>query len=127
MMTAYFPTFESINHATVCSWMFELEAKLRVDEPEEKNGATVIEISLPEIVPKLKPRTNNNSAEYFEPPKRVHKLSEMSDGGSTDSSCCDFPDEMDVLQEMFPTVCSIEVCFFTLCTYNSNYLFYINN
>lgn len=35
----------------------------------------------------------------------------MSDGGSTDSSCCDFPDEMDILQEMFPTVCTIEVSF----------------
>lgn len=33
----------------------------------------------------------------------------MSDGGSTDSSCCDFSDEMDILQEMFPTVCTIEV------------------
>lgn len=39
----------------------------------------------------------------------------MSDGGSTDSSCCDFPDEMDILQEMFPTVCSIEVRRFKWC------------
>lgn len=107
MMTAYFPEFQSINHASVCSWMFQLEQNLRVAEPESKN-TTIIDLSLPEIVPKPKPRSNNNS-ETFEPPKRVHKLSEMSDGGSTDSSCCDFPDEMDVLQEMFPTVCSIEV------------------
>lgn len=54
-------------------------------------------------------RSHNNS-ESYETPKRVHKLSEMSDGGSTDSSCCDFPDEMDILQEMFPSVCTIEVC-----------------
>ncbi|KAJ3651143.1 hypothetical protein Zmor_017199 [Zophobas morio] len=105
MMSAYFPEFESINHATVCQWIFELAAKLRVDEPEEKS---VVEISLPEIVPKTKPRQLDNR-ESFDVPKRVHRLSEMSDGGSTDSSCCDFLDEIDVLQEMFPTVCSIEV------------------
>jgi hypothetical protein len=105
MMSAYFPEFESINHATVSQWIFELAAKLRVDEPEEKS---VIEISLPEIVPKTKPRQLDNR-DSFDLPKRVHRLSEMSDGGSTDSSCCDFLDEIDVLQEMFPHVCSIEV------------------
>ncbi|XP_044261341.1 CUE domain-containing protein 2-like [Tribolium madens] len=105
MMSAYFPEFESINHATVCQWIFELAAKLRVEEPEEKS---VIEISLPEIVPKTKPRQLDNR-DSFDLPKRVHRLSEMSDGGSTDSSCCDFLDEIDVLQEMFPHVCSIEV------------------
>ncbi|XP_056640947.1 CUE domain-containing protein 2 [Diorhabda carinulata] len=107
MMAAYFPEFESINHASVCQWMFELEAKLQeAEEPEEK-GST-INISLPEIVPKTKPRTTSISSDV-DGPKRVHKLSEMSDGGSTDSSCCEFPDEMDILQEMFPTVCCIEV------------------
>ncbi|KAJ8916691.1 hypothetical protein NQ315_000336 [Exocentrus adspersus] len=105
MMAAYFPEFESINHATVCQWMFELEAKLQVDQPEEKNLS--LDISLPEILPKAKPRSHNNSES--DAPKRSHKLSEMSDGGSTDSSCCEFPDEMDVLQEMFPSVCTIEV------------------
>lgn len=55
MMSACFPEFESINHATVCQWMFELEAKLRREEPEERN-ASIIEISLPEILPKTKPR-----------------------------------------------------------------------
>ncbi|XP_018563127.1 CUE domain-containing protein 2 [Anoplophora glabripennis] len=106
MMAAYFPEFESINHATVCQWMFQLEAKLQeVDQPEEKN--ITLDISLPEILPKVKPRSHSNSE--CDPPKRSHKLSEMSDGGSTDSSCCDFPDEMDVLQEMFPSVCTIEV------------------
>lgn len=108
MMSAYFPEFESINHATVCQWIFELASKLRVEEPEEKS---VIEISLPEIVPKTKPRPLDLNRD-IDLPKRVHKLSEMSDGGSTDSSCCDFLDEIDILQEMFPTVCSIEVSFF---------------
>lgn len=55
MMAAYFPEFESINHATVCQWMFELEAKLQeVEEAVDKN--ITLDISLPEIVPKVKPR-----------------------------------------------------------------------
>lgn len=55
MMAAYFPEFESINHATVCQWMFELEAKLQeVEQSEDKN--ITLDISLPEIVPKVKPR-----------------------------------------------------------------------
>ncbi|CAG9861643.1 unnamed protein product [Phyllotreta striolata] len=110
MMSAYFPEFESINHASVCQWMFELEAKLQVaeEESDESPKSPTLDISLPEIVPKPKTRTVSVT---FEPdaPKRVHKLSEMSDGGSTDGSCCEFSDEMDILQEMFPTVCSIEV------------------
>ncbi|XP_044764134.1 CUE domain-containing protein 2 [Coccinella septempunctata] len=106
MMSAYFPEFESINHSTVYEWMFELEAKLRNNQPEEKN--TLIDISFPEIV--LKPKTRTSSvSEVPEVPKRTHKLSEVSDGSSVDSSCCDFADEVDVLQEMFPDVCSIEV------------------
>lgn len=109
MMSAYFPEFESINHATVCQWIFELEAKLRqVGEPGEEKSE--IEICLPEIVPKTKTRSFD-SGDKFEVPKRTQKLSEMSDGGSTDSSCCDFLDEIDILQEMFPHVCSIEVSF----------------
>lgn len=128
MMSACFPEFESINHATVCQWMFELEAKLRTQEPEEKN-TSIIDISLPEIVAKPKTRyiygtyvskmlanrlllvlRSHSSSESQENPKRVHKVSEVSDSGSTDSSCCDFSEEVDVLQEMFPHVCSIEVC-----------------
>lgn len=56
MMSAYFPEFESINHATVCQWMFELEATLRIEEPDEKINPSIIELSLPEIVPVVKPR-----------------------------------------------------------------------
>ncbi|XP_019757021.1 CUE domain-containing protein 2 [Dendroctonus ponderosae] len=108
MMEAYFPKFATINHSTVCEWMFDLEEKLRkIDEAQVKSPN--LDISLPEVVSsKTKPRSHSDS-ESFETPKRVHKLSEMSDGGSTDSSCCDFPDEMDILQEMFPSICTIEV------------------
>ncbi|XP_017780896.1 PREDICTED: CUE domain-containing protein 2 [Nicrophorus vespilloides] len=106
MMSAYFPEFESINHATVCNWMFELEAKLRADEPQDKD-ISLLELSLPEILPIAKPRSHNNS-ESCEEPKRVHKISEVSDGGS-DSSFCDFTEEIDTLQDMFPHVCALEI------------------
>lgn len=58
MMSAYFPEFESINHATVCQWMFELEAKLRTVEEEEPldKSISLLDLSLPEILPKVKPR-----------------------------------------------------------------------
>lgn len=43
-------------------------------------------------------------------PKRIHQISETSDGGSTDSSCCDYYlEEVDILHEMFPDVCAMEV------------------
>ncbi|GJQ85058.1 hypothetical protein Trydic_g3720 [Trypoxylus dichotomus] len=109
MMSAYFPEFESINHATVCQWMFELEAKLRSveeGEPLEKS-ISLLDLSLPEILPKAKPRSHSNS-ESVDPPKRIHKISEMSDG-STDSSCSDYLEEIDTLQEMFPHVCTLEI------------------
>ncbi|XP_050315736.1 CUE domain-containing protein 2 [Anthonomus grandis grandis] len=110
MMEAYFPEFGAINHSIVCEWMFALEEKLSKTSNQVEAKSINIDISLPEIVPnKVKTRTHSSNSESFETPKRVHKLSEMSDGGSTDSSCCDFPDEMDILQEMFPSVCTIEV------------------
>ncbi|KAK9754019.1 CUE domain [Popillia japonica] len=110
MMSAYFPEFESINHATVCQWMFELEAKLRSVEEEEpsERGISLLDLSLPEILPKAKARSDSNS-ESVDPPKRIHKISEVSDGGSTDSSCSDYIEEIDTLQEMFPHVCTLEI------------------
>lgn len=56
MMSAYFPEFESINHATVCQWMFELEAKLRAESEQQEKDISLIELSLPEILPIVKPR-----------------------------------------------------------------------
>ena len=42
--------------------------------------------------------------------ERVQHLSETSDGGSTDSSNCDFFSyECDILQEMFPETSYLEV------------------
>lgn len=56
-------------------------------------------------------RSHNNSESEPQAPKpRIHQISETSDGGSTDSSCCDFySEEVDILHEMFPDVCSMEV------------------
>ncbi|XP_050503068.1 CUE domain-containing protein 2 [Diabrotica virgifera virgifera] len=109
MMAAYFPEFETINHAFVCQWMFTLESKLQEnDEPEGKKEME-IDLSLPEIVPKTKPRTVSVNSET-DVPKRMHKLSETSDGGSTsDSSTSSGNDELDILQEMFPGTCHIEM------------------
>ncbi|XP_018328078.1 CUE domain-containing protein 2 [Agrilus planipennis] len=106
MMSAYFPEFESLNHATICEWMFDLAAKLQAGEPQEKKIHEV-ELSLPEVVPVQKPRYQINS-ENYDRPRRMHHLSENSDG-STDGSVCDFSDEIDNLQEMFPHVCSLEI------------------
>lgn len=106
IMTGYFPKFEAINHAIVCQWMFELVAKLNSPKSNEKTA--IMDISLPEILP-LKKQKSQTNIEETDLPKRVHKLSEMSDSGSTDSSCCDFTEEIDILQEMFPLVCLIEV------------------
>ncbi|XP_031331374.1 CUE domain-containing protein 2-A isoform X1 [Photinus pyralis] len=124
MMRAYFPEFESINHSTICQWIFELAAKLQTDEPHERD-ISLIELSLPEILPKAKPRfapppssharktlrfrcRYQITSESFDRPKRIYHLSETSDG-STDGSCGDFLEEVDTLQEMFPSVCSIEI------------------
>ncbi|XP_044740522.1 CUE domain-containing protein 2 [Chrysoperla carnea] len=113
MMSAYFPEFEAINNAAVCQWVFELEAKLRSKDPDQES-ISLTELSLPDILPTIKPRshTNSESSILQEPTnnKRVHHISETSDGGSTDSSCYDFfSEEIDILQEMFPDVCSMEV------------------
>lgn len=55
MMSAYFPEFESINHSTICQWIFDLAAKLQTDQPRTKD-ISLVELSLPEILPKAKPR-----------------------------------------------------------------------
>nr|XP_022899761.1 CUE domain-containing protein 2 [Onthophagus taurus] len=110
MMSAYFPEFESINHATVCQWMFELEAKLREVEDEDaiEKGIADLDISLPEILPKSKPPRSHTNSES-EPPKRVHKISEMSDASTDSSTCGDYTEEIDALSEMFPHVCNLEL------------------
>lgn len=78
-------------------------------------------LSISDIIPEPKLRTCttsssldrdevlNESSTYEH--KRSHHLSETSDGGSTDSSNCDFYlNEAEILQEMFPDSAYAEVC-----------------
>ena len=65
-----------------------------------------------DIIPesKLRARPPSVSESVEATSKRTQHLSETSDGGSTDSSGCDFfSDECDVLQEMFPESSFLEV------------------
>ena len=81
-------------------------------------------LSLSDIIPESKLRARNASISEKEEDadilgsgqkngaanKRAQHLSENSDGGSTDSSTCDyFLDESEVLQEMFPDTAYVEV------------------
>lgn len=117
MMAAYFPEFSTIHHNDVCQWMFELEATLSQkkgkDDESEIFSKNISILALPQLV---KPRTHTDS-ENGNDTKRVHQLSENSDG-SSDSSGDYFigqeetvydPEQVHLLQEMFPSACSIEV------------------
>ena len=79
-------------------------------------------LSLSDIIPESKLRARNASISEKDEhaingsgaggagPKRAQHLSETSDGGSTDSSTCDYYlDEAEVLQEMFPDTAYVEV------------------
>lgn len=79
-------------------------------------------LSLSDIIPESKLRARNVSISEKDEhaingsgaggagPKRAQHLSETSDGGSTDSSTCDYYlDEAEVLQEMFPDTAYVEV------------------
>lgn len=56
------------------------------------------------------PPSSQQQTQQQQPQKRVQHLSETSDGGSTDSSNCDFvSEECDVLLEMFPESSFLEV------------------
>ncbi|KDR20147.1 CUE domain-containing protein 2 [Zootermopsis nevadensis] len=122
MMAAYFPEFSTIHHAAVCQWMFELEATL--SQKKGKDGGNKFsnkDLSELALLPlaNLTPRSHNNSEciSGDVPSKRIHQLSENSDG-SSDSSGEYFSNQEDsayvatqvhLLQEMFPGVCIIEV------------------
>uniref|UniRef100_A0A1B0CF35 CUE domain-containing protein n=1 Tax=Lutzomyia longipalpis TaxID=7200 RepID=A0A1B0CF35_LUTLO len=81
MMSAYISDFSRIDPGVICTWIFQLESQLMA--PVVPEGGSI---------------------------KRVQHLSETSDGGSTDSSSCDFfSEECDALQEMFPESTYLEV------------------
>uniref|UniRef100_A0A0A9YP72 CUE domain-containing protein 2 n=1 Tax=Lygus hesperus TaxID=30085 RepID=A0A0A9YP72_LYGHE len=120
MMSAYFPEFASISLPKVCQWMFELEATLR--KIRGSNESTFDRDLSEYLVPLTIDRTHNSSSECSSTekgkPHRKHQLSEASDGSlSSDSSgeyyahedMSDYYEQMQVLQEMFPGVCEMEV------------------
>ncbi|CAD7084739.1 unnamed protein product [Hermetia illucens] len=118
MMSAYFSDFSRIDPATICTWIFQLEnelSKLTKTDNGDARNLSLNNLSLSDIIPEVKLRARPPSvSESTEPAqthvKRVQHLSETSDGGSTDSSSCDFfSDECDVLQEMFPESSYLEV------------------
>lgn len=106
MMSAYFEDFSNIDPNTICTWIFELESKLSDKRKPQAHNSTDISLaslSLSDIIPEEKLVAQKH-------PERIQHLSETSDGGSTDSSNCDFySDECDILQEMFPETSYLEV------------------
>nr|CAD7197597.1 unnamed protein product [Timema douglasi] len=89
MMAAYFPEFSTIHHASVCQWMFELEASMSQKKRKDGNGSLIgKDLSQLAMLPlaATTPRSHTNSECSSDgPTKRVHQLSETSDG-SSDSS-----------------------------------------
>ncbi|CAB0002281.1 unnamed protein product [Nesidiocoris tenuis] len=127
MMSAYFPEFASISLPKVCQWMFELEATLRKSR-DSGNDESLFDRDLAEFLVPLSidqptHRTHNSSSECSSTTDkgkihRKHQLSEASDGSlSSDSSgdyyahedMPDYLEQIQVLQEMFPGVCEMEV------------------
>nr|CAD7405284.1 unnamed protein product [Timema poppensis] len=121
MMAAYFPEFSTIHHASVCQWMFELEASMSQKKRKDGNGSLIgKDLSQLAMLPlaATTPRSHTNSECSSDgPTKRVHQLSETSDGSSDSSGDYYYSGHEDsysepqvrLLQEMFPGVCSIEV------------------
>lgn len=123
IMTAYFADFSSIGTPTICGWIFQLASQLsNLSKTEEAQNLSLNSLSISELLPEVKlrgrppsisemaPNDVQNTAAPTTQIKRVQHLSETSDGGSTDSSNCDFfSEECDVLQEMFPESSFLEV------------------
>ncbi|XP_055377409.1 CUE domain-containing protein 2-A [Condylostylus longicornis] len=106
MMNAYFEKFSEINSSIICEWIFQLEKQLTEERKSIENRSStdipLTSLSLSDIIPEEKLVNQKH--------ERVKHLSETSDGGSTDSSNCDFfSEECDILQEMFPDTCYLEV------------------
>lgn len=119
MMAAYVPEFSTISLPKVCQWMFELEATLR---NFSDNSDSYIERDLSELlIPMNVSRKHNSSSECSSNGKgttqRKHKLSEASDGSCSSDSSGEYYahedinryEQIQVLQEMFPGLCEMEV------------------
>ncbi|GAB0096584.1 CUE domain-containing protein [Sergentomyia squamirostris] len=115
MMSAYISDFSRIEPGVICTWIFQVESQLReltatAKETKELGDLTLNSLNLSDILPEEKIRARPITGATDASVKRVQHLSETSDGGSTDSSSCDFfSDECDALQEMFPESTFLEV------------------
>uniref|UniRef100_A0A6B2EBM8 CUE domain-containing protein 2 n=1 Tax=Phlebotomus kandelakii TaxID=1109342 RepID=A0A6B2EBM8_9DIPT len=114
MMSAYISDFSRIDPGVICTWIFQLESqlsKLTAKGSKDPCDLSLNSLNLADILPETKLRARPPAIPTAEAAvKRVQHLSETSDGGSTDSSSCDFfSDECDALQEMFPESTFLEV------------------
>ncbi|XP_055678571.1 CUE domain-containing protein 2-A [Lutzomyia longipalpis] len=119
MMSAYISDFSRIDPGVICTWIFQLESqlsKLKQQGSQAKDhplDLSLNSLNLADILPETKLRARAPVAPVVPEGgsiKRVQHLSETSDGGSTDSSSCDFfSEECDALQEMFPESTYLEV------------------
>ncbi|XP_059481213.1 CUE domain-containing protein 2 [Neocloeon triangulifer] len=124
MMTAYFPEFSVIGPAAVCTWIFELAASLS----NQKKSNSLREFSMPVEVPLLpivsssasdsrgSSQSSDIGCDKEHTGKRVHHLSETSEGSSDSGDYLPSQEEqayidaqLELLLEMFPTVCNLEV------------------
>ncbi|GLG92904.1 hypothetical protein R5R35_003257 [Gryllus longicercus] len=120
MMAAYFPEFSVIHHGAVCQWMFELAATLSQKKSKEGNGELsgkdISELTMLPATALTRHSRSNSESNNDVSTKRVHQLSETSDGSSDGSGeylsgqeDSYVTDQVRLLQEMFPGACSIEV------------------
>lgn len=120
MMAAYFPEFSIIHHGAVCQWMFELAATLSQKKSKDGDGdyssKDISELTMLPASALARHSRSNSESRSDVPGKRVHQLSETSDGSSDGSGeyysgqeDSFVSDQVRLLQEMFPGACSIEV------------------
>jgi len=99
MLTAYFPDFESIPHANICDWIFDLSAELSkvIKDPKDLKKSSDSGLMFP--VPSVT-KSESHLA-------RVSESSDMSTSGeSSHSSIQEFERNEDarLLLEMFPLI-----------------------
>ena len=90
MLTAYLPESEGLPLETVINWMFNLVNEIKMSEAKEKNTELDIKMIINETTNtanKKKTRSVSETSEDFSnSKKRSVRLSENSDGGSSDNN-----------------------------------------
>ncbi|CAB3371749.1 Hypothetical predicted protein [Cloeon dipterum] len=123
MMTAHFPEFSRIEPGAVCTWIFDLANNL--NRIKRSNSSRAHNLDVP-ILPLISSSTSDSRGSSQssdvgcdkEPQhvKRVHHSSETSEGSSDSGDYLPTQEEqayidaqLQLLMEMFPTVCNLEV------------------